>query len=151
MSVESEPLWWLTKDGDLDCLELYERHYSCYQYKDGRIRKLFVGPGEKIVLRTKEGDAMFVWRKFIDASGEQGINCAVFRNESSHKSSELIRQADAIADAIWPDSRHYTYVSEKAIASTNPGFCYIEAGWRRLKRRTGRGLRILERMPEGLQ
>ena len=46
--------WWLTKDGDADCLELYERHYSAYRYKDGRTRKLFVGPGEKVVLRTKE-------------------------------------------------------------------------------------------------
>jgi len=41
-----KPLWWLTKDGDLDCLELYERHYSAYPYKDGRERKLFTGPGE---------------------------------------------------------------------------------------------------------
>ena len=68
--------WWLTKDGDADCLELYERHYSAYQYKDGRTRKLFVGPGEKVVLRTKAGDACFVWRNFHDDSGQQGINCA---------------------------------------------------------------------------
>ena len=95
------PLWWLTKDGDLDCLELYERHYSAYQYADGRERKLFTGPGEKVVLRTEAGDAMFVWRRFIDGSGECGINCAVFRNEGVYRSSELIRQADAIADAVW--------------------------------------------------
>ncbi len=139
------PLWWVTKDGDLDCLELYERHYSCYRYRDGRERKLFAGPGQKVVLRTLAGDAFFVWRKFIDDSGEEGVNCAVFRNESPHQSSELIRQADAIADALWPHSRHYTYVSSEAIASTNPGYCFIQAGWRRLKRRTGSGLRILER------
>jgi len=36
---------------------LYERHYSKYHYKDGRKPKLFCGPGEKIVLRTWEGDA----------------------------------------------------------------------------------------------
>ncbi|HEX9442811.1 MAG TPA: hypothetical protein VGA73_01765, partial [Candidatus Binatia bacterium] len=63
------PLWWLTKDGDADCLALYERHYSAYKYKDGRVRKLFCGPGEKVVLRTWSGDAVFVWRKFKDASG----------------------------------------------------------------------------------
>ncbi len=105
------PLWWLTKDGDRDCLALYERHYSAYRYRDGRERKLFAGPGEKIVLRTAAGDAMFVWRKFIDASGQQGVNCAVFRNESPHQSSELIRQADQIADAVWTDCRHYTYIN----------------------------------------
>lgn len=145
MSEKTEPLWWITKDGDLDCLALYERHYSCYEYRDGRQRRLFAGPGQKLVLRTLAGDAMFVWRKFIDASGEHGINCAVFRNESAHQSSELIRQADAIADVVWPDSRHYTYVSGEAIASTNPGYCFICAGWRRLPYRTGSGLRVLER------
>ena len=126
-----DPLWWVTKDGDLDCLELYEKHYSCYQYKDGRIRKLFTGPGQKIVLRTWEGNAMFVWRKFKDDSGQQGINCAVFRNESEHKSSDLIRQADAIADFVWPSERHYTYVKGEAVKSTNPGFCFLKAGWRK--------------------
>ena len=140
------PLWWLTKDGDKDLIDLYERHYSCYHYADGRERKLFSGPGQKIVLRTASGDAMFVWRSFIDGSGECGINCAVFRNEGPHKSSDLIRQADAIADRIWPCRRHYTYVGQDSISSTNPGFCFLAAGWKRLKRRTGSGLRILERI-----
>ena len=60
------PHWWLTKDGDRDCLEMYLRHYSAYHYADQRERKLFVGPGEKVVLRTERGDAFFVWRKFVD-------------------------------------------------------------------------------------
>jgi hypothetical protein len=34
--------------------------------------------------RTGDADALFVWRKFIDDSGQQGVNCAVFRNESRH-------------------------------------------------------------------
>ena len=138
------PDWWLTKDGDEDCLELYERHYSCYQYKDGRKRKLFVGPGEKLVLRTERADALFVWRKFIDDSGQDGINCAVFRNESPVRSSELIRQADSIADVVWPDCRHYTYVNAQAVASKNPGFCFIAAGWRKCGI-TKSGLLVLER------
>lgn len=140
------PIWWLTKDGDRDCLALYNRHYSAYVYKDGRVRDRFCGPGEKVVLRTAAGDAMFVWRKFRDDSGQTGINCAVFRNESAHQSSELIRQADAIADCLWPDSRHYTYVNPAAVASRNPGFCFIAAGWRRLGIRTkARGLMIFSR------
>jgi len=139
------PLWWLTKDGDMDCLALYERHYSAYRYRDGRQRTLFVGPGEKVVLRTEHADALFVWRKFIDDSGQQGINCAVFRNESGHRSSCLIHQADSIADCLWPDCRHYTYVDPQAIRSRNPGACFLRAGWRRLKQRTKGGLVILER------
>lgn len=136
--------WWLTKDGDADCLDLYERHYSARIYKDGRQRKLFCGPGEKVVLRTPRGDAFFVWRRFIDGSGQRGINCATFRNEGTIQSSLLIRQADAIADCVWPDSRHYTYVDAAAIQSTNPGACFLFAGWRRCGRTKG-GLVVLER------
>jgi hypothetical protein len=138
------PLWWLTKDGDKDCLEMYERHYSAYRYADGRNRNQFVGPGEKVVLRTENADAIWAWRKFIDDSGQQGINCAVFRNESAHRSSDLIRQADQIADCIWPNSRHYTYVNAEKIASKNPGFCFIAAGWKKCGM-TPKGLVILER------
>ena len=145
--------WWLTKDGDKSCLAMFEKHYSAYQYADGRRRNLFAGPGEKLVLRTASADAIFVWRKFRDAcidsrtnQPQRGINCSIFRNESSTQSSELIRQADAIADCVWPGERHYTYVSASAVRSSNPGFCFIAAGWTRLNQKTKRhGLIILER------
>jgi hypothetical protein len=131
------PDWWITKDGDVTCLALYERHYSARRYKDGRKRKLFAGPGEKIVLRTAAGDALFVWRKFlddcIDIRGgwrQQGINCAIFRSESPLRSSDLIRQACAIAAHCWPDRRYYTYVDSEAVGSELPGSCFIFAGWK---------------------
>lgn len=97
------------------------------------------------MLRTGDADAMFVWRKFIDDSGQCGINCAVFRNESTHRSSDLIRQADAIADHVWPSERHYTYVNPKAVRSTNPGFCFVAAGWRKCGM-TKSGLIVLEKI-----
>ncbi len=151
------PTWWATKDGDRDCLELYERHYSAYRYRDGRSRRLFCGPGEKFVLRSEAGDAFFVWRKFRDACIDErtglpqaGINCAAFRNETGlsgrgTKSSDLIREADAIADAIWTDRRHYTYVNSKEIKSRNPGYCFLCAGWVRCGV-TKSGLLIFERV-----
>ena len=142
----SKPHWWLTKDGDLACLSLYERHYSAYRYRDGRKRKLFCGPGEKVVLRTLEGDACWVWRKFRDDSGQTGINCAVFRNESKVQSSQLVREADAIANCLWPSERRYTYVSAKNIRSSNPGYCFLVAGWRRCGM-TKSGKLILEITP----
>lgn len=147
MASADEPLWFLTKDGDRTCLALYERHYSCHRYRDGRKRVLFAGPGEKIVLRTAKGDAMFVWRKFLDRSGQKGVNCAVFRNESPYLSSELIRQADAIADLCWPGERRYTYVRKEAVRSANPGYCFFRAGWRRCGMTMG-GLLVLERIPQ---
>lgn len=151
--------WWITKDGDVNCLAMYERHYSAYQYRDGRERKLFCGPGEKCVLRTDTADAFFVWKRFRDACidhrtglPQEGVNCAVFRNEGPQESSELIRQADAIADCLWPNSRHYTYVSEKNVRGELPGACFLFAGWRYVRRgtkrsRTKSGLLILERLP----
>lgn len=146
----AKPLWYVTKDGDVSCLELYERHYSCYHYADGRERTQFVGPGEHIVLRTGDADAMFVWRKFIDDAipKQEGVNCAVFRNEAPHryKSSQLIRQADAIADKCWPGERHYTYVDPKAVAGAYPGFCFVAARWKRCGTTRG-GLLIFERRP----
>lgn len=150
----SAPVWWLTKDGDRDCLDLYERHYSAHRYADGRERVLFVGPGEKWVFRLHwDGDpACFVWRKFIDdcideRTGErrQGVNCAVFRNESPIRSSDLIRQADAIADCLWTDRRHYTYVDPGKVASRNPGFCFLKAGWTKCGR-TKSGLIVMEKI-----
>jgi hypothetical protein len=147
-----EPLWWLTKDGDRACLALYEQHYSAHRYKDGRVRKLFCGPGEKVVLRTFDGAAFFVWRKFKDDSvdartglPQAGINCAAFRNVGICRSSELVAQADAIADCLWPDCRHYTYVDAAKIASRNPGYCFLVAGWQRCGRTKG-GLVILEKL-----
>jgi hypothetical protein len=139
------PFWWLTKDGDDRARIFFDRHYSRYRYADGRRPRQFVGPGNKLVLRTWTCDALFVWRKFKDDSGQEGVNCAVFRNESEHESSELIRQADAIADHCWPGERHYTYVDARRIRSTNPGYCFKVAGWRECGR-TKKGLVILERI-----
>jgi hypothetical protein len=142
------PNWWLTTDGDRACLEMYERHYSCYEYKDARIRKLFVGPGEKVVLRTWRGDAFFVWRKFIDDSGQVGVNCAAFRNESGILSSRLIREAEAVAGCLWPNMRRYTYVDSEAVRSGLPGNCFLLAGWKYVRKgrhrlKTGSGKLIL--------
>jgi hypothetical protein len=76
---------------------------------------------------------------------QEGVNCALFRNEGPHTSSDLIRQADAIADFAWPGERHYTYVNPSAVRSTNPGFCFLRAGWRRCGTTVG-GLYIFERL-----
>ncbi len=158
ITVGSEPLWWLTKDGDKTCLALYEKHYSAYQYRDGRQRLRFCGPGDSLVLRTAAGDAFFVWRQFRDACIDErtgrpqaGINCATFRNEGTEASSVLIRQADRIADAVWPNRRHYTYVNKEKVRGRLPGACFLFAGWRYVRiggkraRTKTRGLLILER------
>lgn len=137
--------WIALRDGDPDARELFRRHYSHRPYADGRDPSLFVGPGEKLVMMTPDGRALWVWRKFICADGQQGVNCAVFRNEGPQLSSDLIRSADAIADARWPGERHYTYVNPRRVASRNPGWCFMVAGWRRCGTTRWHRLRIFER------
>lgn len=139
--------WYLTKDGNKRALALYERHYSCRRYADGRVRRLFCGPGEKMVLLARNSDALFVWRKFIDKSGQSGINCAVFRNESCFLSSMLIREAMMVAAQRWPEVRFYTYVDPRRVASRNPGYCFLKAGWRRCGRTKCNKLIILSFNP----
>jgi hypothetical protein len=124
--------WRPARDGDAIGLELYLRHYSARAYADRRVRRLFVGPGEKLVLVAHDDAAVFVWRSFISMDDQVGICCAVFRNEGSVLSSTLIREADDVAFARWPRvGRHYTYVAPSKVRSSNPGYCFLMAGWRR--------------------
>jgi len=140
--------WFRIKDGDPRGRAMLNRHYSAVHYRHKR-PKLFVGPGEKLVLMTPDGAALFVWRKFIDKSGQKGINCAVFRNEAPEKylSSQLILEAEEFAWRRWPGERLYTYVNPKKIRSSNPGYCFIVAGWRKCGVTASRRLVILEKWP----
>jgi hypothetical protein len=146
--------WYPTKDGDPAAYALMTKHYSFNAYADGRRqdpryrnRHLFVGPGYKMVLMTSDCLALFVWRKFNDASGQQGINCSVFRNEGPHLSSELILEAEALAWAQWPDKRLYTYIDPRRV-SANPGYCFKCAGWIMIGVTKVNKLHILEKLPE---
>lgn len=144
--------WLEVNDGDARVAAIYQRHYSCYQYQDKRRsqygyrnRHLVVGPGEKLVLLSVDGLAIFGWRKFLDDSGQMGINCSFFRNEGLVLSSELILDAERHAYRRWPGERLYTYVNPKAVLSSNPGYCFRKAGWQRCGVTKG-GLMVFEKL-----
>ena len=148
-----DTVWLPARDGDKRAFDLFQRHYSSLPYADGRRadpyyrnRWLIVGPGEKMVLLTAQSDALFVWRKFINDRGDEGVNCAVFRNESCQRSSDLILAAEQLAWVRWPGERLYTYVNPRAIRSTNPGYCFQVAGWQKCGVTT-KGLIVLEKLP----
>jgi hypothetical protein len=140
--------WLPIKDGDPRAYALFRKHYSALPY-NRRPRAngmLFCGPGEKMVLLTQDCQALFVWRVFIDKSGQRGINCAIFRNESPALSSGLILEAEQLAWLRWPDQRRlYTYVNQRKIKSVNPGFCFKCAGWQYAGRTKSKKLHILEK------
>jgi hypothetical protein len=107
---------------------MLNQHYSGHIYKDNRIVRLSIGPGEKMVLMTTDGLAVIAWRKFIDKSGQKGVNNCIFQNNSSLLSSSLLLEAEQLAWSRWPGERLYTYVNPRKV-SVNPGYCYKMAGW----------------------
>lgn len=146
--------WLPVKDGEARAYAIMQRHYTFRAYADGRRqgarnrnRHLFVGPGEKLVLLGADERALFVWRKFIDKSGQTGVNCAVFRNESDRRASDLIREAESIAWARWPGERLYTYVDARKVHSGVPGYCFRRAGWKHCGESAARKLLIFEKFP----
>lgn len=61
----AEGPWIEVRDGDDSVRSLFDRHYSRRRPTATRpASKLFVGPGEKLVLRTADALAILVWRKF---------------------------------------------------------------------------------------
>lgn len=135
-------VWLRVRDGNPTALAIFDRHYSS---RRAHVRKLdqFVGPGFKLVLLTPCARALFAWRKErYRFDGQEGINCAVFRNEGAGLSSDLIRAADALAWQEWPGERHFTFVDPREVQSANPGYCFLRAGWRRCGRSRGGAARV---------
>jgi len=120
---------------------LYKRHYSAK--KNFEFRRPgnfnFVGPGFNMVLLTLNANALFVWVKNnMERFDKQvGVCCTIFRNETADPhilSSDLIREADSLADGRWPGERHFTYVDAEETRRRRsrralPGQCFIAAGW----------------------
>ena len=144
LQIQFGSTWSVVKDGNDTARDIFNNHYSRRRYTDGRKSLLFVGPGEKIVLVTPDALALFVWRKFISDDNQQGVNCAVFRNEGPTLSSKLILEAERFAWDRWPNKRLYTYVNPRKVRSTNPGYCFLKAGWNKCGL-SKKGLIILEK------
>lgn len=131
--------WYSILDGDPLGRWMLNQHYSAYHYKDGRKPKLFMGPGFKMALMTSDFRCLFGWRKFIDASGQQGVNNNVFQKPKGYHilASELILEAEQLAWRRWPNERLYTYVDATEIDSGNPGYCFKKAGWNLVRNEKG--------------
>jgi hypothetical protein len=134
-------MWVVTSEADQDARMLADRHYS----RKTKGAKLFCGPGEKLVLITLEKNALFVWRKNkYRQDGQSGVECTIFRNESSYLSSELIKEAVKLAREKWPNERLFTYVNPRAIKSSDPGHCFKQAGWKVVGKNKRGNLILLE-------
>jgi hypothetical protein len=141
--------WFSVRRNDPRAYGLWARHYSAG--KSRRWRETgsteFIGPGEVMVLLSDCSRALFAWQRNtiprLDA--QTGVCCTVFRNESPVLSSELIREADALAWQRWPGERHFTYVDPaKVRRKRDPGRCFLRAGWRVCGTNADGRLRLLE-------
>lgn len=149
--------WYAVLDTDPRAQALYKRHYSVKNRRSWWPMG-FVPAGDDMVLLTLNCAALFVWKAHRDQDvqlvhrkgyddGQRGINCMIFRNEGAGLSSELIREADDLAWQRWPGERHFTYVADAKVQSSNPGYCFLKAGWQRCGRNADGRLTILERLP----
>lgn len=146
--------WISVKDGDPRAFALYQRHYSyqhnAHKIRDERHKYKMVGPSRYLMLLTQACDALFLWiypKPGMRRDGQEGINCAIFRNESDILSSALILEAEALAYSKWGRQRLYTFVQPDAVRSRNPGYCYKVAGWCFCGETKRHKLVILEKMP----
>jgi hypothetical protein len=121
----------VTSPFDDECRQLADRHYS--RRKVGA--RQFAYSGRKLVLRDAHGLVLFVWmypQPELRMDKQVGYNNALFRNESSRLSSDIILEAERHAVEKWGANRAYTYIDPRKVSSRNPGYCYKVAGWRRV-------------------
>jgi hypothetical protein len=128
--------------------QLADRHYS--RRTPGA--RQFTYAARKLILRDTAGEVLWAWlwpQPELRMDGQEGYNCAIFRNESARRSSEIILEAEQHAIRYWGLRRMFTYVGRpgRDIRSTNPGFCYLQAGWHK-HGYSRHGLRLLVKYDE---
>ena len=125
--------WVRSHRADADVVPLADRHYN--RQKIGSPQ--FVPPGRCLVLKTVTLDAFWVtsWQKYVLHAWAGAWVCSAFRNESSHLSSELIREAVAATLGEFgaaPELGMVTFVNPgKVRKKRDPGRCFLRAGFRK--------------------
>ncbi|HEY8836082.1 MAG TPA: hypothetical protein VIO16_00060, partial [Dehalococcoidia bacterium] len=122
-----------TRRGRFDkaAVSIADRHYS--REKPGTPQ--VGGPGFLLVFVTPDELAAWISKRHAPAlfegprsrttaDGFRGYRCGLFRNESSHLASDLIRAAVELTERIWGPSTYgwMTYVDKSQVASENPGY-----------------------------
>ena len=128
--------WHRVTKFNADSAALADRHYS--RRKIGSPQ--FMPPGQTVILMTAAADAVFGWWRPDPTSGIKQMNgldgwtCTIFCNESlAWRSSRMILAAERflldLGVTVGPDG-FITYVWDRKVASTNPGYCFKQAGWK---------------------
>lgn len=111
-----------------------DRHYS---FSGTPMAREVGPPGQKIIYLTDDCKAVWgshrpaPWAGIQRADGLSGAFCFLFRNEGYPlaRSSELIREAVARTSLRWGCDDFWTYIGADHVGSSNPGYCYLQAGF----------------------
>lgn len=134
-------VWQVRQRTDRAAVGLANRHYS----RETPNERQVAGPRPNLVLVTPCERAAWISEYNLPTAGPgrgtaDGLNawrCTLFRNEGAGVSSDLIREAMRITDALWrprfgiPTDGWVTWVDRTKVASQNPGYCFKRAGWLR--------------------
>lgn len=134
--------WIITHKGDQTCRALADRHYT----RQTVGHRQFCRPGHNLVLRTAQGDALWVvWSGLRDDSLD-AYEVTIYRNESNHLSSDLIKWGLYATYQEWgnpPKDGIITYVNETKVSSIHGGYCFLKGGFKKIGR-SKRGLLLLQ-------
>lgn len=123
--------WQRVTKFDQRARELADRHYSRQSHGD----RQFMPPGITFVLW--QPGAVWGVVEHLDPRGTRRWRCSIFRNETTQRASDLIREATAATQLHW--ANHLGGASmplttevapSKVRPKANPGHCFIIAGWR---------------------
>lgn len=128
----ADGFWQVSNRADPRVARIADRHYNRQSIGSPQ----FVPPGRCLVLRHGD-DALWVtsW-PFAEYTKHEWAGAwvnSLFRNESEHLSSDLIREAVAVTRGLWrtrPALGIVTFVdASKVKPKRNPGYCYLKAGF----------------------
>src|ERR1044071_1366259 len=87
----------VTNHFDPEMAMLADRHYSRQTIG---ARQFLASAWKRLVIRDWAGTVLFGWTWALPGlrkDGQEGYNCAIFRNESERRSSEIILECEQIA------------------------------------------------------
>lgn len=123
--------WVKVSKRDPRACALADRHYSRRKPGSGQ----FMPPGQTIVLLSADEASVYGWWRPDPRSGIRAMNgldgwtCTIFRKEGPGIASEMILEAERFIADCGPDGL-ITYVFDKKVRSSNPGFCFKMAGYK---------------------
>lgn len=142
--------WQLSHRADPAAVRIADAHYN--RQKPGTPQ--FVPPGRCLVLLSDAAAWTTSW-PFAEYTKHAWAGAwvnSLFRNTGPHLSSELI--SEAVAATRWfygepPELGMVTFVDASKVRSSNPGYCYLMAGFVRVGKTKG-GLEALQLPPNDM-